>query len=156
MLFLSTEPHHIFDTGAVVPAGSEDHDLSGGWKMREIALHGHLRFFTVGRRRQRDEAESARADPLGNRLDGSALTGGVTALEHNDALASCLHPFLQRTQLFLYPTQYLLLFLALELRVFRLSLRIIIVIWLTTPLRHRSLLRLTRLSLKFPAQGLRR
>ena len=84
VLLLGAEAHDIFDAGAVVPAAVEDHDLAGRREVREITLHVHLRFFPIGRGRQGDEAECARANPLGHRADRSALAGGVAAFEHDD------------------------------------------------------------------------
>ena len=61
VLLVGAEPHHAFDAGPVVPAPVEDHDLAGGGKMLHVALHVHLALLAVGRRRQRHEAEDARA-----------------------------------------------------------------------------------------------
>ena len=82
-LLLGAEPHHPLDAGAVVPTAVEDHDLAGGREVRQVALDVHLRLLALGRRRQRHDAEHARADPLGDRLDRAALAGGVPALEHD-------------------------------------------------------------------------
>ena len=75
------EFHHPLDAGAIVPAAVKDHDLAGGRKMAHVALHIHLRLFPIGRRGQRDDAEHARTDALGDRLDHPALAGAVAALE---------------------------------------------------------------------------
>ena len=81
VLLLGAEPHHVLDAGAVVPAAVEDHDLAGRREVRHVALHVHLALLAVRRRRQRHEAEDARADALGDRLDRAALAGGVAPLE---------------------------------------------------------------------------
>src|SRR6185295_2767291 len=100
VLLLGAESHYVFDAGAVVPAAVEDHDLSSRREMREIALHVHLRFFALGRRRQRHETKSARADALGDGLDCSALAGSIATFEHeDDPLAGLFDPVLQRAQL---------------------------------------------------------
>ena len=68
-LFLGAKTHHPLDPGAVVPATIEDHDLAGGRKVANVALGVHLGLFALGRRRQRDHPEHARADPFRDRLD---------------------------------------------------------------------------------------
>src|SRR5262249_37822570 len=126
VLLLSAKPHHIFNACTVVPTAIEDHDLSGCREMREITLHVHLGFFSVGRRRQRHETERARADTLGDRLDRSALASGIATLEHDDdPLAGLLDPLLQRAQLRLQPAQGLFVLLTLEFRSLGLGLRTI-------------------------------
>ena len=88
--------HDPLDARAVVPAAVEDQDLAGGGQLLDVALHVDLRLLPVGRRRQRDDAEDPRADPLGQALDHAALAGGVAALEDDDdARAARLHPGLQ-------------------------------------------------------------
>src|SRR3974377_2017373 len=62
----------------------EDHDLTRRREVRDITLHVHLRFFTIGRGGERDEAERARADPLRHRADGSALARGVAAFKNDN------------------------------------------------------------------------
>jgi len=41
--------HDTFDTGPVVPAAVEDHDLPSGGKVRDIALHVQLSFLAIRR-----------------------------------------------------------------------------------------------------------
>ena len=77
------EFHHPLDAGAIVPAAIKDDDLAAGRKMPHVSLDIHLRLFPLGRRGQRDDAEDARADALGDRLDDPALAGAVAALEHD-------------------------------------------------------------------------
>ena len=101
---LGAVAHDPLDAGAVVPAAVEDHDLAGGGQLLDVALHVELGLLPVGRRRQRDDAEDARADPLGQALDHAALAGGVAALEDDDdAGAGRLHPGLQVGDLDLQP-----------------------------------------------------
>ena len=67
----------------------------------------------VGRRRQRDDAEHARADALGDGLDRAALAGGVAAFEDDDDPQLLgFHPFLEMAQLDLELSQFLLVGLA--------------------------------------------
>ena len=90
------ELHHPLDAGSIVPAAVEDHDLAGGGHMAHVALDIHLRLFPLGRRGQRDDAEDARTDALGDRLDHPALAGAVAALEqHADLQALVDDPELQ-------------------------------------------------------------
>ena len=68
--------------------------------MRHVALHVHLALLAVGRRRQRHHPEHARADALGDRLDGAALAGAVAPLEDDADLEALVHdPLLQLDQL---------------------------------------------------------
>ena len=115
MLFLGAEAHHVLDARAVVPTAVEDHDFARGRKMLHVALDVHLRLLAVGRRGQRHQAEHARADALGDGLDGAALAGGVAALEDDDhAQALVLDPLLQLAQLALELAQLLHVFLVLH------------------------------------------
>ncbi len=99
-LLLGAEAHHALDAGAVVPAAVEDHDLAGSRQVRQVSLRIHLRFLALGRRRQRNHPEHARAHALGDRLDGAALAGAVAALEDDaDLEALVLDPLLQLDQL---------------------------------------------------------
>ena len=84
VLLLRAEAHHVLDAGAVVPAAVEDDDLAGGREVLHVALHVELRLLPVGRGRQGDQPEDARADALRDRLDGPAFAGGVASLEHDD------------------------------------------------------------------------
>src|SRR6185436_2386762 len=87
-------------------------------KALEIALHVHLALLAIGRRRQRHDAERTRADALGDRLDGAALAGGITAFEDDDhTFAGLLRPGLQVTQFLLELAQFLLVGLAVEFAV---------------------------------------
>ena len=65
-----------------------------------VALHVHLRLLALGRRGQRDDAEDARAHPLGDRLDRPALAGAVAPFEDDaDLEPLVLDPFLQLHEL---------------------------------------------------------
>src|SRR5262249_15559319 len=99
VLLLRAEAHDVLDSGAVVPAPVEDHDFSRRWKVRNVALHVHLALLAVARRGERNNAEYARTDALGNDPDQSALAGCVAAFEYNDdALPLLLDPVLQHAQ----------------------------------------------------------
>jgi hypothetical protein len=51
----------------------------------DVALEVPLGLLALGRRRQRHDPADARVRPLGDPLDHTALTGGITAFEdHND------------------------------------------------------------------------
>ena len=56
--------------------------------MRHVALRIHLRLFALGRRRQGDDPEDARADALGDRLDRTALAGAIAPFEDDADLQS--------------------------------------------------------------------
>ena len=113
VLFLRAKAHHIFHASAVVPTAVEDHDLARRREMRHVTLHIHLRLLAVGRRRQRDESEDPRADPLGERPDGAALARGVAAFEDDDdAQPLLLDPILEMTQLGLKLAKFLSYFFA--------------------------------------------
>ena len=53
-------------------------------KLLDVTLHEHLRFLAVRGGRKSHHAKHARAHPLGDGLDGSALAGGVATLEQDD------------------------------------------------------------------------
>ena len=68
--------------------------------MRDVALDVELAPLALGRRRQGDVPEDARAHPLGDPADHAALAGGVAAFEHhNDPGAGRLDPGLQADEL---------------------------------------------------------
>ena len=99
VLLVRAETHHVLDAGAVVPAPVEDDHFAGGGKVLQVALHVDLALFTVGRRREGDDPEHARADTLGDGADRPALAGPVTSLEHDDdTKALFLDPSLQMAQ----------------------------------------------------------
>jgi hypothetical protein len=76
----------------------------------------HLRLFPVRRSGKRHHAKHARAHPLGDGLDGSALAGGIAPLKHDDDARSLgLDPILQMAKLDLELVQFLLVSLALHL-----------------------------------------
>src|SRR5262249_36108792 len=114
-LLLAAEAHDALDPGAVVPPAAEDHVPARRWKVREVALRVHLRLLALGRRRQRDHPEDARADPFRDRLDRPALSGTVAALEHDADLESlALHPELKLHELGVQLLQLPLVLLALQ------------------------------------------
>ena len=112
----SAEPHHALDARAVVPAAVEDHDFARRRQVLHVALDVHLALLALGRRRQRNDAEHARTDPFGDRLDRAALAGGVAAFEHDADLEPLVDdPLLQLDQLDVQPLELFLVILALEL-----------------------------------------
>src|SRR3954469_20327472 len=107
VLLVGAETHHPLDAAAVVPAPIEDDDFAAGWKVRDIALHVHLALLTVRRRRQGDNAEDARADALGHRLDRPAFPRSIASLQDDhDAQLLLLDPLLYRAQLHLQLVQF--------------------------------------------------
>ena len=93
--------------------------------MRQIALHVHLALLALGRRGQRDDAEHARADALGDRLDRAALAGAVAPLEDDaDLQPLVLDPLLQLDELDVQPRELLVVVLALQL-LFRLCANLV-------------------------------
>ena len=60
-----------------------DDDLAAGGESLNIALHEHLRFFDIRRRRKGHNPEHARAHPFCNRLDCSALSRSIAAFKNN-------------------------------------------------------------------------
>jgi len=54
MLLFGAKTHHVFHSGAVVPASVEDDNFPGSKKMLYVTLYGHLTFFAVGWSRQCD------------------------------------------------------------------------------------------------------
>ena len=95
------EAHDVFDAGAVVPAAVEDHDLAAGRELLRYSAAGTAAIFSpIGRRGQGDDAKHARADLLGQGLDGAALAGGIAAFEQDDDPEFLrLHPFLEMAKL---------------------------------------------------------
>ena len=116
VLFLGAEAHNALDAGAVVPTAVEDDDFAGGREVLHVTLHVHLRLLAVGRRRQGDEPEDARADALGDGLDGAALAGRVAPLEDDHhAQALELDPLLQVAEFGLELAQLLFVLLGFHL-----------------------------------------
>jgi hypothetical protein len=94
------ETHHTFDARPVVPGAIEEHDLSRSRKVRDIALEVPLAALALRRLLQGDRACPSRVQVFHKALDGSALAGGVAALEdHDQATIGCLDPVLQFQQL---------------------------------------------------------
>src|SRR5262249_18484719 len=118
MLVLAAEAHDVFDPGAVVPTAIEDDDLAAGGELLDVALHEELALLTIRRGWQGNHAKHARADALGEGLDGAALPRRIAAFEHDDdPRAGILHPILQVAKLDLKLVHLLLVVLALQLAV---------------------------------------
>src|SRR5262249_61004495 len=96
--------HNALDSGAIVPAAVEDHDLSAGRQMGQIALNVHLGFFAIGWGGEGDHPEYPWTDPLRDRLDDAALARAISTFK-NDAnlLAPGPAPFLKLNNLSLHP-----------------------------------------------------
>ena len=108
-LLRGAEAHDRLDAGAVVPAAVEDHDLAGRGEVRDVALDVHLRLLALGRRGERDDAEDARADALGDPLDRAALARRVAPFEDDaDLRPGRLDPLLEGDELAVQALQLLL------------------------------------------------
>ena len=107
------EPHDALHAGTVVPGPVEQHDLTGGRQVLDVALEVPLRAFLLGGLLQRDDAGAARVEVLHEPLDGAALARGVAALEHHDVPEPVgLAPLLQLQQLDLQQPLLLLVLVA--------------------------------------------
>ena len=115
-LLLGAKSHDRLDSGAVVPTSIEDHDLTAGGKVGDVALEVHLRAFAFVRGGQCHDPEDPGADPLGEPLDDAALSRGVPALEHDAHLGVLSDdPALHLHELDLQAPELLLVFLASHL-----------------------------------------
>ena len=99
-LLPGAEAHHAFDAGTVVPGAVEEDHFPCGRQMGDVALEEPLGGFAFTGLFQRHDAGPARVQVLGEPLDGSALAGGVSALEeHHESAPGGLDPDLQLEQL---------------------------------------------------------
>ena len=81
----------------------------------EVALGVHLRFFTLGRGRQRHDAKNPRPHPFGDSLDHPALAGAVAPLKHDADLPSFLDgPLLQFDQFHVQAGQFAFVVLTIQ------------------------------------------
>src|SRR5258708_2006079 len=113
MLSRAAKTHDVFDTSAVVPTSIENYYLPGRGEMRHITLDVHLRFFAVGRRRQRNQTKNPWTHPLGDRANGATLSSGIASFKDDDnAEPSVLDPVLKFAQFALETPHFLLVFLA--------------------------------------------
>ena len=107
VLLRRTESHHLLDAGPVVPGPVEQHDLTLGGQVLDVALEVPLAPLPVGGRRQRGDPRDARAEVFGDALDRAALAGGVATLEDDDdPRTGGLDPLLQLHQFGLQPEQF--------------------------------------------------
>src|SRR6202008_2313452 len=99
-VLFAAKSHDAFDSGPVVPTAVEEDDLARCREVRQVTLDVELRFLALGGRRQRDDAKHPGADPFGDRLDDTTLSGGIAALEdHHDPQSLVLYPQLQLHEL---------------------------------------------------------
>src|SRR5262245_34956561 len=83
--------------------------------MPDITLHVDLRLLAVVWHGQRDHPEHARTDAIDDGFDQPALASSIASLKHHDdPRPSFLHPVLQRAQLHLRRTQFLLVLRAVH------------------------------------------
>ena len=99
-LALGGEAHHPLDAGAVVPRAVEEHDLAAGGQVGDVALEVPLGLLALGRGGERDGADDAGVEALGDALDDAALAGAVAALEDDDDLLAVVDdPVLEADEL---------------------------------------------------------
>ena len=87
-LFGTTESHHRFHNGAVVPRAVEKDHFTGAWQLRNIALEiplSRLGFRGFG---QSDHACAARIDVLCKAGNRTSLTGSIAAFKNHGDLES--------------------------------------------------------------------
>src|SRR5262249_26776777 len=88
--------HNAVDSGDIVPAAVEDHDLSAGRQMGQIALNVHLGFFAIGWGGEGDHPEYPWTDPLRDRLDDAPPSPPISPFTNTAHLLPPLpHPFPQ-------------------------------------------------------------
>jgi hypothetical protein len=108
--------HHALDAGAVVPRAVEQHDVTCGREVRDVALEVPLPALGLGRLGQRDEVALAWIEVLADRVDRPALAGAVAPFEqHHDARAGDARPAREADQLALHGPERGLVVLAVEL-----------------------------------------
>src|SRR5271163_2217243 len=108
--------HYLLDARAIVPTTVEHDDFARRRKVPHVTLYVHLRFFTLGRSRQRDDAKNAGTDAFADRLDDAALARPVSSLEDDADLEAFFHdPQLQLHQFDLQLCEGALVFLRLQL-----------------------------------------
>jgi hypothetical protein len=73
----------MFHTGTVVPAPVEKNNLTFRREMGHIALKVPLGLFTLRGYAQGDHTADSWIQPLGDSLDNSSLSGGITAFEND-------------------------------------------------------------------------
>jgi len=84
VLFLATKAHHVFNTGAVIPAAVEDDDFTSGGELFKVTLNMELRLLSFGWRGEGSHAKNSRADALHNALNDATLAGSVPSFKKND------------------------------------------------------------------------
>src|SRR5262245_9761388 len=111
MLLRRAAPHHVLDTGPVVPAPVENDDFASGREVLQVALHVDLRLLPIGRRWQRDDAEHPGAEALSERANRAALPRAIASFEDDDyAEPFLLYPPLEMAQPHLQFLERLLVF----------------------------------------------
>src|SRR5262249_27180872 len=107
--------HNALDSGTIVPAAVEDHDLSAGRQVGQIALNVHLGFFAIGWGGEGDHPEYPWTYPLRDRLDDAALARTLSTFKDDaDLLSPVPDPFFKINQLAVHLSQSALVILALE------------------------------------------
>jgi hypothetical protein len=99
---VACEAHDPLDAGPVVPAAVEQDHLTSCRQVGNITLEVPLCPLPFGRQWESHHARHPRVQSEGDRLDGSALAGGVAALEDDDDLEPTgADPFLELDELHL-------------------------------------------------------
>ena len=110
------EAHHALHTGTVVPGAVENDDLSGRRQLLNVTLEIPLALLARARRRQCLDPAHARAEVLGDALDGGTLTSGIAPLHHDDDTRTCFHhPLLHFDEFRLKPLKLLFVGLFVQL-----------------------------------------
>ena len=91
--------HHLFDSGAVVPAAIEQHDLSARREVRDITLEVPLTTFGFRGFLQSHHTRTTWIQVLHKPFDGAPLARRIPPFKNNhDFLPGFLHPSLQLKQ----------------------------------------------------------
>ena len=83
--------HHPLHSGPIVPRTVEDHDLTGGGQMLDIALEPPQALIPVRRLGQSDDAGISHRQMFDNAFDRAVLARRVTPLKQDDDLAVLGH-----------------------------------------------------------------
>ena len=84
ILIRTTEPHHGFNAGPVVPRPIKENDFSGCREVLKVALEVPLSRLYVRRLGQRHDPSTTRIERFGNTLNHAALARGISAFENNE------------------------------------------------------------------------
>ena len=121
-LVRGAKAHDLFDSGAVVIAAVEQHDLACSGEMLDKTLEIPLALLGLAWFAKGDGAALARVEPVGHRMDRAALARSIAAFEQDqNALSGLRHPPRHRHQLGLHRLE--MLFIAFAVHRSSLSVR---------------------------------